>query len=155
MPKFSTVQALRSSSVDDSKKLQTQSLKFLLTGIVAAIVDFSLTWILQIGLEALAPFWARTVGFIFGTLTAYLLNRAWTFRAQKSFRRFAAVALLYTMTYLINVGGSRLLFELFSEVFGWADSIALAVSFVIAQGTATVINFFVQRLFIFKNAEPI
>ena len=148
MPKFSAVQALRSSSVDDSKKLQTQSLKFLLTGIVAAIVDFSLTWILQIGLEALAPFWARTVGFIFGTLTAYLLNRAWTFRAQKSFRRFAAV-------YLINVGGSRLLFELFSEVFGWADSIALAVSFVIAQGTATVINFFVQRLFIFKNAEPI
>ena len=102
MPKFSAVQALRSSSVDDSKKLQTQSLKFLLTGIVAAIVDFSLTWILQIGLEALAPFWARTVGFIFGTLTAYLLNRAWTFRAQKSFRRFAAVALLYTMTCFLR-----------------------------------------------------
>ena len=34
------------------------------------------------------PVLARSVGFIFGTITAYLINRRWAFQAQPSMRRF-------------------------------------------------------------------
>lgn len=61
-----------------SNSLQAQGFKFAITGMIAAVIDAGLTWIFQIGLDLLGDVAARTVGFIFGTLTAYLLNRRWT-----------------------------------------------------------------------------
>ena len=59
------------------------------------------------------------------------------------------VAALYTITYFVNVGLHAVLYRLFSG-WEWNDSLAIVVAFVIAQGTATVINFIVQRVFIFR-----
>ncbi|WP_300917667.1 GtrA family protein, partial [Corynebacterium stationis] len=76
-----------------SNSLRGQSTKFAITGGISAVIDAGLTWIFQIALALLGNIEARSVGFFFGTLTAYLLNRRWTFRAQPSKRRFAMVAL--------------------------------------------------------------
>lgn len=46
---------------------------------LAALIDVSLTWLLQIGFGLLSADPARAVGFIIGTWAAYLLNRRWTF----------------------------------------------------------------------------
>lgn len=48
-------------------------------GVRAALIDVSLTWLLQIGFGLLSADPARAVGFIIGTWAAYLLNRRWTF----------------------------------------------------------------------------
>ena len=128
--------------------LQTQAGKFIISGAISAVVDLGLTWVLQI-FFGVGPVLARSVGFIFGTTTAYLINRRWTFQAAPSTRRFLMVAALYTITYFVNVGLHAVLYRLFSG-WEWNDSLAIVVAFVIAQGTATVINFIVQRVFIFR-----
>ena len=69
------------------------------------------------------------MGFIVGTWAAYLLNRRWTFRAEATAVRFAGVLATYGVTFVVNM-----------------------VAFAISQGTATVVNFAVQRWIIFKKA---
>nr|WP_304503520.1 GtrA family protein [Corynebacterium lemuris] len=128
--------------------MRIQAIRFIISGGVSAVVDLGLTFILQV-LLGTGPVAARSVGFIFGTTTAYLINRRWTFQAEPSLRRFLQVAGLYTITYFVNVGLHAVFYRLFTD-WDWANSVAVIIAFLIAQGTATVINFIVQRAFIFR-----
>lgn len=124
--------------------LRAQIVRFILTGALSAVVDFSITILLQqgVGLPRAA---AKSVGFICGTTTAYLINRRWTFKAPPSRKRFLAVVVLYAVTFAVQVG----IYTLLGLV--WPNTVVYnALAFVIAQGTATVINFVVQRAVIFK-----
>ncbi|KUI37262.1 GtrA family protein [Mycobacterium sp. GA-2829] len=126
--------------------LTTQVWRFLVTGGLSAIVDFGL-YVLLYRVLGLQPDLAKTLGWIAGTTTAYLLNRRWTFQAPPSRSRLIAVWALYITTFVIQVG----LNHLFLEVFDYSAA-GVVFAFVIAQGTATVINFIVQRAVIFKLA---
>ncbi len=129
---------------DDALDLKTQVIRFLATGVLSAIFDFSITIALQYGLDFQLSI-AKAVGFIVGTTVAYLINRRWTFRAAPSRARFIAVAALYAATF----GVQNALYTVFGHM--WPETILYsAAAFVIAQGTATVINFIVQRTVIFK-----
>ena len=123
--------------------LGTQVWRFIVTGGLSAIVDFGLyVAFLAVGLHVNV---AKTLSFIAGTTTAYLINRRWTFQAPPSTARFIAVCALYAVTYAAQVGINYLLYV------AWEDKPwRVPVAFVIAQGTATVINFVVQRAVIFK-----
>lgn len=122
--------------------------RFLATGVLSAIVDFGL--LLALMFLGLTHTPAKALSFIAGTTTAYLINRRWTFNADASRQRFVAVVILYSITFALQVG-------LFSVLFTWmkdhdySQLAAQTVSFVIAQGTATVVNFIVQRVVIFSR----
>ncbi|WP_082043104.1 MULTISPECIES: GtrA family protein [unclassified Rhodococcus (in: high G+C Gram-positive bacteria)] len=132
------------NTADDALDLKTQILRFLATGVLSAIVDFSITIALQYGLDVQLSL-AKAAGFVVGTTVAYLINRRWTFAAAPSRARFIAVVVLYLATF----GVQNLLYTLFGHL--WPETIVYsAAAFVIAQGTATVINFVVQRAVIFK-----
>ncbi|BBY74856.1 membrane protein [Mycolicibacterium parafortuitum] len=123
--------------------LTTQIWRFLVTGGLSAIVDFGLyVLMLAAGLHVNI---AKTLSFIAGTTTAYLINRRWTFQAPPSKARFIAVCVLYALTYAVQVGINYFFYMEFDEK-PWR----VPVAFVIAQGTATVINFIVQRAVIFR-----
>ncbi len=143
----------RAERLSRSTSLHAQGAKFAITGAIAALIDVSLTWLFQIGLGVFGDVGSRTVGFAVGTFVAYLLNRRWTFNARASKRRFAAVFATYAMTYAINILLYRWAFPFFDHNLEWPSSWALAVAFVIAQGTATLINFFVQRWVIFRSTR--
>ena len=123
--------------------LRTQLVRFIITGVLSAIVDYGLLVLLMAVGLGYVP--AKVLSFIAGTTTAYLINRRWTFQAAASKARFVAVIVLYAMTYGVQVG-INYLFYLKFQGQPWG----VPVAFVIAQGTATVINFVVQRAVIFR-----
>ena len=129
--------------------LATQLTRFVLVGGLSALVDF--------GLLLAGQYWlgwhhnlAKAVSFVFGTLTAYSINRSWTFRADHSHRRLAAVVVLYLLTFVLQVGTFALLFVPLAGHFG--QGVANLAGFVVAHGLATTVNFIVQRAVIFRHA---
>jgi putative flippase GtrA len=124
--------------------LGTQIWRFVVTGGFSAIVDFGL-YVLLYRVAGMQPDLAKVIGWIAGTTTAYLLNRRWTFQAPPSRARLAAVWALYITTFVVQVGLNHFFLRLLDYT-----STAVVVAFVIAQGTATVINFAVQRMVIFR-----
>ena len=123
--------------------LKTQIVRFTLTGGLSAVVDYSLYILgLALGLQREV---AKSLSFIAGTTTAYLINRRWTFQAAPSRARFVAVVVLYAVTFAVQVGINRAMSLALPDEW-WRTPLA----FVVAQGTATVINFVVQRAVIFR-----
>ncbi|MGH3929213.1 MAG: GtrA family protein [Pseudonocardiaceae bacterium] len=124
--------------------LTAQLTRFVLVGGVAALVDFG-------SYQALlaAGMWvhlAKALSFVAGTTTAYLINRRWTFQAQGGGAQFASVLTLYAVTFAVQVGMNAVLLALLDPIVG-----EITLAFVVAQGSATCINFIVQRTVIFRH----
>ena len=142
------------TSVGATPALRTQLTRFVITGVLSALVDYGLLVLLMAAGLGYVP--AKVLSFVAGTTTAYLINRRWTFVSDGSRRTFAAVMGLYALTFVLQVG-------IFAVLYPWLLSVSLGaeilpqmnwaqlVGFVVAQGTATTVNFVVQRLVIFKG----
>lgn len=124
--------------------LAAQLLRFVLVGGFSALVDYGVyQGLLSLDVWVHA---AKGVGFVAGTTTAYLLNRRFTFQARGSRGRFAGFVGLYATTFVVNVGVNAL--ALAALPTAWWE---ITLAFVIAQGTATTINFIVMRTVIFRT----
>lgn len=124
--------------------LTAQLTRFVLVGGIAAVVDYgSYQALLATGM------WihlAKALAFVAGTTTAYVINRRWTFRGRGGGAQFASVMALYGITFVVQVGMNAITLALLPATTG-----EITVAFVVAQGTATCINFVVQRTVIFRG----
>ena len=122
-----------------------QLARFVAVGAVSALVDLGVyQLLLHLGLWVHA---AKAISFILGTTTAYLLNRRFTFGASEGGRaRFAGFVLLYGTTFAINIGMNALMLAVLPDV-----PLRVSLAWVIAQGTATAINFVMLRTVVFRR----
>lgn len=134
----------------DEHSAIVQMVRFLISGVIAAVVDFGLTLILNYGLGLDRNTVAKPLGWVFGTITAYMINRRWTFNSEPSTKRALAVAVLYILTFIIQTQLYKYSPLVFEDMWGWPRFWVDTASFVVAQGVATVINFIVQRTVIFR-----
>lgn len=126
--------------------LVAQLSRFVLIGGFAACVDYGIYQaLLALGLYVHI---AKAISFICGTTTAYLLNRRFTFRDSAGGRsRFLAFLLLYGTTFGVNVGMNALMLAVLPP----SVPAHISIAWVIAQGTATAINFVVMRTVVFRT----
>jgi len=118
--------------------------RFVVVGIGAAVVDFG-TYQLFLS----AGVWvhlAKAFSFILGTTTAYLLNCRWTFNARRNSGQAFGFALLYSVTFFVNIGVNALALHLLSGQ-RWQVPLAWAT----AQAMAAVINFVLLRTVVFRK----
>jgi putative flippase GtrA len=124
--------------------LLAQITRFVLVGGLSAIVDYgTYQGFLALGVWVHL---AKALSFVLGTTCAYLLNRRWTFNAKGGTGSALKFTMLYTVTFFVNIGVNALMLSILNDFSG-----EKSVAWVIAQGTATVINFVMLRLVVFRN----
>lgn len=137
---------MAATSKDNS--LWTQLSSFIGVGVFTAIIDASITFTLTyLGLHRNV---AKAIGWVFGTGAAYLLNSRFTFKTKVSTGKAIAVFLLYASTFAIQ----NLLYWVTNAPLlslGIDGLLKDVISFVIAQGVATVTNFVLQRTVVFRE----
>ena len=122
-----------------------QVVRFGLVGAFSAVVDLGVyTLALHLGLWVHA---AKAISFVLGTTTAYLLNRRFTFDSAGGRARVAGFMLLYGTTFALNVGTNALMLA----VLPAATPLRVSLAWVIAQGTATAVNFVMLRTVVFRR----
>ena len=120
-------------------KLKKELKRFLVAGISAVITDFIAYYIL---LDYYSHDISKALSFLSGTLTAYIMNKYWTFeKYKKSFREIAKFGILYTITLWINVLTNKKVLDNTEFVF---------LAFLAATGVSTILNFIGQKWWIFR-----
>lgn len=135
-----------------SPKIQQHSLvnqlsRFVAVGVFTAIIDYSLTMLLHAA--GMNRQLAKAVGWVFGTIAAYLLNSRFTFGAGLSASKATAVFILYASTFAVQ-NFLWWVTEAPLAALGFEGVVKNSISFVIAQGVATLTNFVLQRTLIFR-----
>jgi putative flippase GtrA len=119
--------------------------RFVAVGVFCALVDFGVYHgLLALGLNVHV---AKAISFICGTTTAYLLNRRFTFSTAGGKGRFAGFVALYGTTFALNVGMNALALALLPDDL----PLRVTLAWVIAQGTATTVNFVMLRTVVFRH----
>lgn len=119
-----------------------QVLRFAVVGVIATAVHYSiLTALVEIGhVNKIA---ATTIGYVFGTIVSYVLNRRFTFEARGTpvMKSFAKYALLYGIGALLN-----------AAIFGALVQAGLyyLLAQVIATGIVLFWNFLGARFVVFR-----
>ena len=131
--------------------LKQQLIPFLVIGVGCAVIDFGITHSL-IEFMGVQRDLAKAVGWVFGTLAAYVLNSKFSFDAKINAKKAGAVFVLYAVTFAVQMVLWRITDSPLTNL-GLVNPWKNLVSFVIAQGVATVTNFELQRHLIFREAK--
>lgn len=134
-----------------SSTLKQQLIPFLVIGVGCAVIDFGITHSL-IEFMGVQRDLAKAVGWVFGTLAAYVFNSKFSFNAKINAKKAGAVFVLYAVTFAVQMVLWRITDSPLTNL-GLVNPWKNLVSFVIAQGVATVTNFELQRHLIFREAK--
>lgn len=131
--------------------LKQQLVPFLLIGVGCAVIDFGITHSL-IEFMGMQRDFAKAVGWVFGTVAAYVLNSKFSFQSKINAKKAGAVFVLYAVTFAVQMVLWRVTDSPLTSL-GLVNPWKNVVSFVIAQGVATVTNFELQRHWIFRGSK--
>lgn len=120
-------------------KTKKELKRFLVAGLSAVGTDLAVYYLL---LNFLVNNLAKGISFLAGTVVAFIINKYWTFeKSEKSFIEVIRFGLLYSITLGANVLINKLVLD---------NSRIVILSFIIATGVSTILNFIGQKFWVFK-----
>jgi len=125
--------------------LQKQVTRFLLIGIFVTTIDYAVYQFLLLYFDNF--FVPKGIGFIIGTLLAYLLNRRYTFSSRRNINSsINSFFSLYLISLVVNTNLNSLVISLFGN-----DTVTLNLAFVLATIASATINFVGMKFYVFKE----
>jgi putative flippase GtrA len=115
--------------------------KFAVTGIAGTILDF-LAFNLVLLLTG-NPVLSRGIGYVFGTLWAFFVNRSWVFKSKNGISSIVPFLLLYGSSGFVAVAIQSFL-DGISSVF---------IAYLISLLFASVMNFLGMRFLVFRGSS--
>lgn len=137
-------------------KTKKEISRFIVSGICAVATDMLFYYILSHFIEIST---AKGISFLIGTVTAYLMNKYYTFeQKQKSIGEVVKFIILYLTSLCANIGVNKLCFIIIPVIFNlihFPENYQLLkfLAFLCATGTSTIINFIGQKFWVFRNKE--
>lgn len=114
--------------------------KFVVSGGVATIIDFVCYMLLRLFAW---PSVAKTISMIIANIWSYVVNKRWVFASDKKtdYKMLGAYVVVQALNLGTNVGVNSLMLYLTGFVI---------LSFVVATLCATIVNYSLQKLIVFK-----
>jgi putative flippase GtrA len=152
-------------SVITNRQERGRFLKFMVVGVIGAVVDFGIMNLLT-KLFGMALVWAGTISFICAVVSNFLWNRYWTYPDSRS----RPISNQLLMFFIVNVAGLaiRLPILRFLEppVRQFSQHLALGVTLTpeflaknftlaVAVGVVLLWNFFVNRYWTYNDVDKV
>ena len=114
--------------------------RFVVSGGIATCIDFVCYMLLR---QIAWPSVAKTVSMIIANVWSYVVNKRWVFASNKD--SDSKMVGSYIVVQLLNLGTNVGVNSLMLHVTGY-----VILSFVIATLCATIVNYSLQKLIVFK-----
>lgn len=127
------------------------TIKFLLVGIINTIVGTGIMFILY-NIFSVNYWISSASNYVIGSIVSYFLNKYFTFQnKEKSFRQVLYFIVNISICYLIAYGLAKPVVSFILS--GFSEKLQGNISMLVGMGLFVVLNYFGQRLFVFKKSE--
>jgi putative flippase GtrA len=139
-------------------------LKFMVVGVIGAVVDFGIMNLLS-KLLGLSLVWAGTISFICAIISNFIWNRYWTYPDSRS----RSISSQLFMFFIVNVAGlairlpilhyleppMRSFFERLSLKFFAPAFLGKNFTLAVAVGVVMLWNFFINRYWTYNDIDQV
>jgi putative flippase GtrA len=128
----------------EAKETGKQIRRFLVVGSLCVLTDLAVYYAMLAGVT-LSISSAKAISYLAGVAVGFVLNKLWTFESKrKTWSEPASYLSLYLATLAVNVFSNQLMLAL-------VGSDHRLLSFFVATGVTTVLNFLGMRLLTFRH----
>lgn len=139
-----------------------QLTKFIISGILAVGVDFTVYYVLS---QFLDPSLSKAISFCSGMVVTYNMNKFWTWKQpEKNNKRLLLFSTLYALALMVNVGTNNIIldalpnytfsFSLNDEKLDIIKRLVVGIdklgAFIIATVASVAITYVGQKYWLFK-----
>lgn len=122
-------------------KIVKTLMKFILVGSISTTIDFIVYFFISKVINILL---AKGISFIIASIVSFYLNKNWTFNQNKKGKYFIKYFQVQLINLGVNVSMNFMLYTVLNERI---------LPFIIATLIATIVNFLLQRLYVFNSKK--
>lgn len=133
------------------KWLDFTTIKFIIVGIINTVVGTSVMFILY-NIFSVGYWMSSAANYIIGSIVSYFLNKYFTFQnREKSFKQIILFVINISLCYLIAYGVAKPMVAFILNQYN--EKIQGNISMLVGMGLFVILNYFEQRLVVFRQSE--
>lgn len=133
------------------KWLDFTTIKFIIVGIINTVVGTSVMFILY-NVFSVGYWMSSAANYIIGSIVSYFLNKYFTFQnREKSFKQIILFVINISLCYPIAYGVAKPMVAFILKQYN--EQIQGNVSMLVGMGLFVILNYFGQRLVVFRQSE--